>query len=281
MKLVLLTSLVVAATCTSRNPLHFKEGHDVTHVGSHEPHQIPHIFHQSWKDEDVPEKYAQWRASWIELHPGWEFKLWTDEDNEALVTEQYPWFKDTYDSFAKPVMKADASRVLYLHHYGGVYADLDFEALKNVEPLLADRHVLLAAVTKEDSSRHETQPIPNAWMASVRHHPFWLFALQTIIKAAGCVDTSELLFVESTTGPIMLNRALKAYDRVNGTGITVLDPGLIYPIDWEDTLFITNETPEENEHALCAPTSQHFDDNKCKSRFPDAYAITYWTHTWG
>lgn len=28
-------------------------------------------------------------------------------------------FKDTYDSLPKPVMKADACRVLYMHKYGG------------------------------------------------------------------------------------------------------------------------------------------------------------------
>ena len=46
-------------------------------------------------------------------------RLWTDEDNRRLVTDHYPWFLDTYDSLPKPVMKADASRYLYMHHIGG------------------------------------------------------------------------------------------------------------------------------------------------------------------
>ena len=28
-------------------------------------------------------------------------------------------FKDTYDAYPRPVMKADACRVLYMHYYGG------------------------------------------------------------------------------------------------------------------------------------------------------------------
>ena len=51
--------------------------------------------------------------------PEYLCRLWTDEDNRRLVTEHYPWFLDTYDSLPKPVMKADASRYLYMHHIGG------------------------------------------------------------------------------------------------------------------------------------------------------------------
>ena len=38
------------------------------------------------------------------------------------MTEHYPWFLDTYDSLPKPVMKADASRYLYMHHMGGEHS---------------------------------------------------------------------------------------------------------------------------------------------------------------
>ena len=48
-------------------------------------------------------------------------RLWTDDENRRLVTEHYPWFLDTYDSLPKPVMKADASRYLYMHHIGGTW----------------------------------------------------------------------------------------------------------------------------------------------------------------
>ncbi len=60
-----------------------------------------------------------------------------------------------------------------------MYADLDFEALKNVEELLLGHKVYLAAMgTDEDYEHH----VPNAWMASIPGHPFWLFCLQHVIK---------------------------------------------------------------------------------------------------
>lgn len=67
----------------------------------------------------------------------------------------------------------------------GVYADLDFESLRNLEPLLRGRQVLLAAMTAEAGFVHN---IPNAWMASVRRHPFWLFVLQEITRTVGAGD---------------------------------------------------------------------------------------------
>ena len=67
----------------------------------------------------------------------------------------------------------------------GVYADLDFESLRNLEPLLRGRQVLLAAMTAEAGFVHN---IPNAWMASMRRHPFWLFVLQEITRTVGAGD---------------------------------------------------------------------------------------------
>ena len=79
--------------------------------------------------------------------------------------------------------------------HAGVYADLDFEALRNIEPLLEGQEVLLAAMSKNmtPSSHPETyeQGIPNAWMASMRHHPFWMFALAEMMKMAGRNNTKR------------------------------------------------------------------------------------------
>jgi mannosyltransferase OCH1-like enzyme len=63
----------------------------------------------------------------------------------------------------------------------GVYADLDFEALRDLGPLLKGQQVVLAAMTDELAY---DQSIPNAWLASVERHPFWLFAIARIIALA-------------------------------------------------------------------------------------------------
>ena len=46
-------------------------------------------------------------------------RLWTDDDNRNLVLAHYPWFLDTFDALGTPIQRADASRLLYMHAYGG------------------------------------------------------------------------------------------------------------------------------------------------------------------
>lgn len=46
---------------------------------------IPHIIHQSWKNATIPAKFHAWANSWLEKHPTWEYKLWTDMDNRQLI----------------------------------------------------------------------------------------------------------------------------------------------------------------------------------------------------
>ena len=88
-------------------------------------------------------------------------------------------------------------------------------------------------------------------------------------------------YVETWTGPVMLYRAVKAFERAKGRGLTVLDPGVIYPLDWHNTLYVGNATPEQNDAVICAPSSKYFSEVQCKQLFPEAYAITYWSHSWG
>ena len=58
-----------------------------------------------------------------------------------------------------------------MHRFGGMYADLDMEALQDMTPLLSgSTEPVLAYLSDTWSLRHN---IPNAWMASPPGHPFW------------------------------------------------------------------------------------------------------------
>lgn len=68
-----------------------------------------------------------------------------------------------------------------------MYADLDFESIRSLDDVLAGRQVVLAEMTDEEWD----QKVPNAWLASIKGHPFWLYCIQQIIKAAGsCAATN-------------------------------------------------------------------------------------------
>jgi hypothetical protein len=64
--------------------------------------------------------------------------------------------------------------------------------------------------------------------------------------------------------------------------LTLLPPGTIYPIDWRHQHPGWSWFPgqEEGLPAACWVEKPTFDVEDCKKAFPDAYAITYWTHSW-
>lgn len=43
----------------------------------------------------------------------------------ATDPSRYPWFLETFDSYPYPIQRADAIRYFVLHHFGGIYIDLD------------------------------------------------------------------------------------------------------------------------------------------------------------
>ncbi|MBN9059533.1 MAG: hypothetical protein J0H21_10135 [Rhizobiales bacterium] len=57
---------------------------------------IPKIIHQTWRDRDIPQAMQAFVASWPKLHPGWEIRLWTDDDLARLVETDYPHLAELY-----------------------------------------------------------------------------------------------------------------------------------------------------------------------------------------
>ena len=65
--------------------------------------------------------------------------------NPPFVKENYPDLYDIYKIFTK-VKKSDLSRLLILHHYGGMYVDCDTIPIKRIDSLentMILKHTLL------------------------------------------------------------------------------------------------------------------------------------------
>lgn len=94
---------------------------------------IPKIIHQIWVGpKPQPEEAARFTASWREHHPGWEMHLWTDENVPQDLLNQ-----GIYEETSNLSQKADILKHELMNRFGGVYVDIDFECLRNIEPLLA------------------------------------------------------------------------------------------------------------------------------------------------
>lgn len=86
-------------------------------------HSIPRLFHQSKVHRDlntteVPEEFKQWSTICREKHPGWEWVLWTDDDNLAMVRKFLPWLVPSFEGLNK-TQRSDVSRNAYMMLFGG------------------------------------------------------------------------------------------------------------------------------------------------------------------
>jgi hypothetical protein len=159
--------------------------------------------------------------------------LWSDYENRELVVRAAPWFLRTYDALPLPIMRADSVRYLYMLEFGGVYADLDVVSLETLDeyligpanataPRRMQRPQLVLPRMGSFDSHHA---IPNAWMASVPAHSFWLFLLQRI--QARVDSGKDLSRPEFVTGPAALKRAYVKYRGLavsSQSRITLLGP---------------------------------------------------------
>jgi len=97
--------------------------------------QIPKLIHQCWfGDEPIPVQFQAWAAKWRELHPDWDYHLWTHETARPMLKN----LGRVYDKVSLPVSKADLTRLELVYQLGGVYADMDVEPIKPIDGLLGE-----------------------------------------------------------------------------------------------------------------------------------------------
>ena len=105
-------------------------------------------------------------------------------------------------------------------------------------------------------------------LCSSAGHPFFDHCIAKVIENFDQWQT------ENIAGPGMLHDVLNSWDDSNSKAhgrVTILDSKHIFPFSWLD-----NEGRME-----CDFNAPEFDSQKCKQAYPDAFAITYWAHTWG
>ncbi|MEX3007447.1 glycosyltransferase [Hoeflea sp. TYP-13] len=172
---------------------------------------IPRIIHQTWRDENIPDKYRELVDSWKSQHPGWTYRLWTDKDLDRLIAENCPDFLDQFRAYGNPVQRADAGRYMILYMHGGVYADLDTLCHKPFDLLCNEERIVLAHEPAEHFDAHckvrnLDHVLFNGIIASPKGHPFWVMMLEEMKR---CRYARNVL---DTTGPLVLTACAQRYD---------------------------------------------------------------------
>ncbi|KAG5519867.1 hypothetical protein PMAC_000143 [Pneumocystis sp. 'macacae'] len=162
---------------------------------------IPRIIHQTWKNETIPEKWAEAYDNCKKLHPNYEHILWTDEKARNFIAQEYPWFLHQYDKYPYTIQRVDSLRYFILVRYGGIYIDLDIECLQPLDPLLS--YSAWLRTTKPTG-------ISNDVMGSIPYHPFFLYVINHL-KSASRNWVFPYITVMATTGPLFLSVMLEKY----------------------------------------------------------------------
>jgi len=183
--------------------------------------KIPQIIHQTWKTNDVPSCWRDYQRKVRQLHPGWEYRLWTDVDNDAFVRQEFPGFYPVYAGFERNIMRADVIRYLIMFKLGGMYLDLDYEFLK---PFDFEDAELVLPMNRSLASGDSYDGVGNCVFASVPGHVFWSDAIEDLRNKPP--DTRHYGEVIDATGPMFLTRI---YDRKPYPGVLVTGRELFHP----------------------------------------------------
>lgn len=226
---------------------------------------ITKIIHQSWKTKDIPHSIykKEWIDSWKQKNPDWEYKFWTDEDNRNLVKNHYPQYLELYDSYERPIAKADISRFFYMHKYGGLYVDLDFMCLKSMDAIIEGEKINFGKQKMKDNLLAQNS-VPNALIYSPPGDIFWFQCIEEL-KHHKYNREGSPQGTEHATGPIFLGKCI---DKFKPKNLFIHDENTFYPISWELDGSDYNDTIQKE-----------WLDNP-ESQFPDSFAITYWSGGW-
>ena len=206
------------------------EGGDLADLPPPDSGAIPKVIHLLWKTDELPEFAREFVHSWVRLHPSWQVRRWTDASMLAFVRAHFPGDEAMWRRFPTGVFRADTFRYMVLRVVGGVYVDLDVEALRSMDELIEGRTCLIGqepaahAVLLGDRPRHAC----NAWMASAPGEPFWDHALEEIRRRAE--GRMNKFNPPSVTGPEMLDAVLERTGYASPGGCGLVDPPeVLYP----------------------------------------------------
>jgi len=249
---------------------------------------------QTWKTNDLsdaPPLFTISKESWQFQNPSWKYRFFSDEQIAKYVSERLPHFyQRTFIQYEAQIQRVDIFRLVFMFFDGGLYSDLDAEAINPFEKCGKGMDgIILGTLANKASSQY----IPNAFLYSgTRHAQFWLYCLALAVKRffqSKGFDGAEFL-----TGPQLLTSAYIEFEKetpaqkssfirqwlgkndalpeAQPSMISLLPAHLIYPIDW------TTESSEQLQVYLRMRLEQGAIPPQAVAEC--TICINYWTHSW-
>jgi mannosyltransferase OCH1-like enzyme len=151
---------------------------------------IPKIIHYCWlSDDPIPDNYQKCRNTWNEKAQGYEFILW---DTHRFDVNTLMWTKQAFEQ-KRYAFVADYIRFYAVYHYGGIYLDMDIEAVKSFDPLL-NQDLMLAYES------HVNNNLEAGCFGAEKHNPF----------IQSCMSYYEGRDFKPVLAPLVMRRAMDA-----------------------------------------------------------------------
>lgn len=221
---------------------------------------IPLKIHQIWiGPRPLPEKFKWMTKTWEDKNPGWQYKLWTNEDlkNFNLINQ------NAFDKAQNWGAKSDIFRIEILKRYGGIYIDTDFECLKPLEILNYSYSFYCCLIPGEDVAA-------NGIIACVPEHPIINDYIDQIKseKNFNLINWRDGTEVMKATGPYKFTDILINYLKKNSNQerIIVLPATYFFPFDLHLREKYWNNGFSRSEIEKCFR--------------PESFAVHYWATSW-
>jgi mannosyltransferase OCH1-like enzyme len=225
---------------------------------------VPKIIHQTGPSDESKWhplwKKCQW--SWKEAYTDFEYRFWSDDQIDELISSQYPQFKDMYEKFPVHIMKIDFVRFAILHSVGGIYADLDVFCYQNFYDELTESAYIV-------ENPYGNDPFENSLMCGISGSEFFMKCMELslerweyahkkapeMIKKVSEISTDRDmgLFVRPylvffITGTQLLSSAYRKYSDLTGTlpGVIFNNKDMSYDIAYRTKHVHTGVWGKEN-----------------------------------
>ena len=156
-------------------PVHREQSSGLASKALSEP--VPKIIHQIFltagRSDATLAKYEPAIQSCKTLHPKWAFNLWTDLNATQFMADFYTEIFPHYLNYYQNIQRANILRYALLHHYGGVYLDLDITCLVALdEPIIDEQNASTLTHLPWLTSAAYPAGVNNAFILSRPRHLF-------------------------------------------------------------------------------------------------------------
>ena len=113
------------------------------------PTRFPKKIWQTWKIDPLgfEDRDLNCARTWTQKNQGHRYEVLTDNNDLYYVQTHFgpegidrPDIVDVYTALTAKIIKADLLRYLVMYIEGGIYADIDVEALKSIDRFIPDRY---------------------------------------------------------------------------------------------------------------------------------------------